>query len=61
MTDAKNLLQPVELTEVELDAVAGGQPPEQAGLVNVQVRDVQIAVAAQVLTLESTQDIFQPR
>jgi hypothetical protein len=56
MTDAKNLLQPVELTEFELDAVAGGQrrgPRQEAegGLINanVNVQDVQVGVAAQVI------------
>jgi hypothetical protein len=60
MTDEQNLLEPVELNEQELDAVAGGQPPEQAGLVNVQIRDTQILVAAQALAANSEQDVFAP-
>jgi hypothetical protein len=69
MTDAKNLLQPVELTEFELDAVAGGQRPQPplglqgnqvagGGLVNanVNVSDIQVGVAAQIIgeNLEQT-------
>ena len=51
------LLAPVELTDAELDAVAGGQrrgPNQNAtdGLVNanVNVQDVQVGVAAAVLS-----------
>jgi hypothetical protein len=65
MTYEKNLPEPVELNELELDAVAGGQrrgPRQEAegGLIvaNVNVQDVQVGVAAQVIgeTLEFAQE-----
>ena len=62
MTYEKNLLEPVELNELELDAVAGGQRPQLprgllgnqfagGGLVNanVNVEDIQVGVAAQII------------
>jgi hypothetical protein len=51
------LKEPVELTDAELDAVAAGA--RQEGLVNVAVErslnDVNIGVAAQALTANSSQ------
>jgi hypothetical protein len=69
MTYEKKLLEPVELNELELDAVAGGQRPQPprgltgnqiagGGLVNanVNVSDIQVGVAAQIIgeNLEQT-------
>jgi hypothetical protein len=56
MTYEKKLLEPVELNELELDAVAGGQPdaPRNVALENlvnvqVQLENLQVGVAANVL------------
>jgi hypothetical protein len=53
----KTLLEPVELSDAELDMVVGGA--RQSGLVNVAVEDslndVNIGVAAQALTANSNQ------
>jgi hypothetical protein len=65
MTYEKNLLEPVELNEFELDAVAGGQrqgPRQQAegGLLiaQVNVENVQVAAAIQVIG-ENLEQIVQ--
>jgi hypothetical protein len=56
MSNSMIPMAPVELTELELDAVAGGQrrgPRQQAegGLINanVNVQDVQVGIAAQII------------
>jgi hypothetical protein len=64
-----HMITPVELTDLELDAVAGGQRPQPpiglqgnqlagGGLVNanVNVSDIQVGVAAQIIgeNLEQT-------
>ena len=47
--------EPMELTDAELDAVAAGSGEQtQSGLVNVQAQEISVAVAANVLTNEST-------
>ena len=55
------LASPIELTDAELDAVAAGA--RQSGLVNVAVEDslndVNIGVAAQALTANSSQSFRQ--
>jgi hypothetical protein len=57
----KILVEPVELSDAELDMVVGGA--KQSGLVNVAVEDslndVNIGVAAQALTADSTQTFRQ--
>lgn len=43
--------QPVKMTDIQMNNVTGGQPPEQAGLVNVccvVVRDVEVLKNVQV-------------
>jgi len=60
MTDLK-IAAPVELTDDEIDAVAGGVD-RQAGLVNVgdvtiRDNDVGVVVAAQALTNKSGQTV----
>lgn len=56
-----NTTAPAELTDAELDAVTGGA--RQEGLVNVAVEDslndVNIGVAAQALTANSSQTFRQ--
>jgi hypothetical protein len=42
MTYDKNLLEPVELADAELDMVAAGQVGISGGLVNLVLNDVQI-------------------
>ena len=39
-------IEPVELTDAELDAVAGGAANRQEGVVNVNVQEVEVAVQA---------------
>jgi hypothetical protein len=54
---SETLTKPIELTDVELDAVSAGA--QQSGLVNVAVErslnNVNIGVAAQALTANSSQ------
>jgi hypothetical protein len=57
----KILAAPVELTDAELDLVVGGA--KQEGLVNVNVedavKDINVGVAAQALTANSSQTFRQ--
>jgi hypothetical protein len=66
------MIAPVELTDLELDAVAGGQPRNQPaidqvgeGLAVVQVaapinvQNVQVGVSANVLTVDSVSEVLQ--
>jgi len=57
-----NVAALVELTEAELDAVAGGanNNNRQAGLVNANVQDVNVLVAVQALTNSSALTAIQP-